>query len=87
MPRPYAPCLLGFEGQGGNRVPVIRGIVVHEHNEQLLREAQHEVSTYTVEQEEKKRQDAIYSRWKRLIVGVLTKQRLEQAYKDDDNDD
>ena len=29
---PYAPCLLGFEGHGGNRTPSIRGIVVHEHN-------------------------------------------------------
>jgi xeroderma pigmentosum group C-complementing protein len=36
---PYAPCLLGFEGHGGNRTPTIRGIVVHEHNAELLREA------------------------------------------------
>jgi hypothetical protein len=25
---PYSPCLLGFEGYGGNRTPTIRGITV-----------------------------------------------------------
>jgi hypothetical protein len=45
------------------------------------------VSSYVLEQENKKRSEAVYSRWRHLIVGVLTKQRLEQDYKDDDHEE
>ena len=79
----YAPCLLGFEGHGGNRVPVIRGIVVHAHNADLLREANVEIQSGMLEQDNSKRQHEIYSRWKRLIVGLLTKERLEKDYPDE----
>jgi hypothetical protein len=77
---PYAPCLLGFEGHGGNRTPTIRGIVVHEHNEEILREAHVEMASQFLEQSHENRQHAIYLRWKKLLVGVLTKDRLERAY-------
>ena len=77
---PYAPCLLGFEGHGGNRAPNIRGIVVHVHNEDLLREASVEVQSKNIEDENEKRRREIYTRWKKLLVGVLTKDRLEREY-------
>lgn len=79
---PYAPCLLGFEGHNGNRTPNIRGIVVHNHNAELLREASVEVVSRNVEQEHEKRRKAVYSRWKRLLVGILTQDRLEREYGD-----
>jgi len=79
---PYAPCLLGFEGHRGNRTPTIRGIVVHEHNADLLREAHTEWESQAVEQEHEQRRKAVYKRWKRLIVGILTKERLERQYGD-----
>lgn len=81
---PYAPCLLGFEGHGGNRTPTVRGIVVHEHNALLLREASAEVVSQSIEDEHNNRQKAIYAKWKRLIVGVLTKARLEREYGSDE---
>lgn len=77
---PYAPCLLGFEGHGGNRTPTIRGIVVHEHNADLLREASVEVERKSIEDESEKRRRAIYTKWKKLLVGVLTKDRIEREY-------
>lgn len=77
---PYAPCMMGFEGQGGNRVPTVRGIVVHAHNEQLLREAGVEVTSYAVEEEIKNRRNATLGRWKKLLTGLLTKERLEREY-------
>ena len=80
---PYAPCLLGFEGHGGNRTPTIRGIVVHKRNVDLLQEAHLEFESQAVENEYKERQRAIYGRWKRLIVGMMTKERLERVYGND----
>jgi len=77
---PYAPCLLGFEGHGGNRTPTIRGIVVHAHNTELLNEAFTEWESQSLEQEHKKRQTEIHRRWKRLVVGLLTKERLDREY-------
>ena len=84
--RPYAPCLLGFEGHHGNRTPTVRGIVVHEHNSEVLLEAHAEMASHFLEQEHAERQNAIYKRWKRLLVGVLTKDRLERAYGDEDDE-
>jgi xeroderma pigmentosum group C-complementing protein len=80
---PYKPCLLGFENNGGNSTPSIRGIVVHEHNEILLREAHQEMSSHFLQQEHENRQAAILRKWKRLLVGVLTKDRLDRTYGDD----
>ena len=79
---PYAPCLLGFEGHGGNRTPVVRGIVVHAHNEQLMREAATELESFHIESEHQKRRLDILTRWKKLMVGVLTKDRIEREYGD-----
>jgi hypothetical protein len=83
---PYAPCLLGFEGHHGNRTPTIRGIVVHEHNSELLREAHVEMASHLLEQSHEIRQQAIYLRWKRLLVGVLTRERLDRAYGGNDEE-
>lgn len=77
---PYAPCLLGFEGHGGNRTPTIRGIVVHAHNADLLREASVEVVSKSIEDENQSRRRKIFLRWKKLLEGVLTKDRLEREY-------
>jgi xeroderma pigmentosum group C-complementing protein len=77
---PYAPCLVGFEGHGGNRTPTIRGIVVHEHNEPIIREAGIEVQSYEIEQQCKDRRRSLLLMWKRLMVGLLTKDRLDREY-------
>ena len=77
---PYAPCMLGFEGRGGGRAPSIRGIVVHDHNVDLLKEARVEWESHTVEKEREDRRKKVLHRWKRLVVGMMTKERLEREY-------
>eukprot|EP01083_Nonionella_stella_P090218 252047_1 len=77
---PYAPCMLGYEGHGGNRAPTIRGIVVHDHDVALLREAYVEWESHAAEKERTDRRNEILKRWKRLVVGMLTKDRLEREY-------
>ena len=56
---------------------------MHEHNAELLREAHVEMQSQLVENECKERQRAIYTKWKRLIKGVLTKERLAREYAND----
>ena len=82
---PYAPCLLGFEGHHGNRTPTVRGIVVHQHNQILLQEAYEEYQGSLIEKQYEKKQRDIYARWKRLIFGIVTKDRLEREYGDEDD--
>ncbi|KAL3777361.1 hypothetical protein ACHAW5_002638 [Stephanodiscus triporus] len=77
---PYAPCMLGYDGHGGNRTATIRGIVVHDHNVALMREASVEWESHALEVENRERRDAILRRWKRLVVGMLTKERLDREY-------
>ena len=77
---PYAPCMLGYDGHGGNRTAMIRGIVVHNQNVELLREASVEWESHAVEVENQERRFAILRRWKRLVVGMLTKERLDREY-------
>jgi Rad4 beta-hairpin domain 3/Rad4 beta-hairpin domain 2/Rad4 beta-hairpin domain 1 len=84
---PYAPCLLGFEGHGGNRTPTIRGIVVHEHNAELLTEAYAEFESQVLEQEYQVRQTTILRRWKKLITGLLIKAHVDREYGDDDEEE
>jgi hypothetical protein len=77
---PYAPCMVGYDGQGGNRTATIRGIVVHDHNVALIREASVEWESHVVEVEHIERRDVILRRWRRLVVGILTKERLDRQY-------
>lgn len=72
--------MLGFEGHGGNRTPTIRGIVAHAHNVELLREAYAEYQSEALESEIGKNQHQNDKKWKKLIVGMLTKDRLEREY-------
>jgi hypothetical protein len=77
---PYAPCMVGYEGHRGNQTPTVRGIVVHNHNVELLNEAYLEYQSQLVESEVETRREEILKKWKRLIVGILTKDRLDKAY-------
>jgi len=79
---PYAPCMLGFDRHGGRGTPLIRGIVVHDHNVGLIREASIEWESHVVEKERSERRKQVLRKWKRLVVGLLTKERLEREYGD-----
>lgn len=76
----YAPCMLGFEGSRGGGTPTIRGIVVHNHNVALLQEAYIEFESHAVEKEREERRKLILKKWKRLVKGMLTKERIDREY-------
>ena len=77
---PYAPCMVGYEVRRRGRAPSIRGIVVHNHNVDLLKEARVEWESHAVEKEREDRRKRVLHRWKRLVVGMMTKERLEREY-------
>lgn len=76
----YAPCMCGYEGHRGNQTPTVRGIVVHSHNVDLLNEAYMEYQSQLVESEVEARRQDILKKWKRLVFGIMTKDRLDKAY-------
>jgi len=73
---PYAPCMLGYEGSHA----VVRGIVVHSHNVELMQMASVECQSHAVEKERENKRKEIIKKWKRLVVGLLTKERLDREY-------
>lgn len=77
---PYAPCLLGFEGSHQGVKPTIRGIIVHEGNQDIVQEGATEVHLFEKEKEEDRRRSQIMLRWKKLLVGLLTKERIDREY-------
>jgi xeroderma pigmentosum group C-complementing protein len=77
---PYAPCMCGYEGHKGSQTPTIKGIVVHHHNVELLNEAYLEYQSQLVETEVETRRQDVLKKWRRLVVGILTKDRLDKAY-------
>ncbi|TPX63489.1 hypothetical protein SpCBS45565_g06575 [Spizellomyces sp. 'palustris'] len=81
----YANAVVGFEFHAGRSTPVINGIVVAEEFEDILIAAYEENLQLLREQEIKKRQRRVYIRWKKLIVSVLTKERLMREYMVDED--
>ena len=68
----YAPCMTGFdEGK-----PVIIGVVVHDDNADVLREAMGEMNEILREAWTAR----IAERWERLVVKVLLDKRLDDEW-------
>ena len=84
---PYAPCLIGF-GTSGKGGPVVRGIVVHSHNAAVIQQATEEIRQHKYEKENDERQERAKKLWKKLMVGILVKQRVAREYgvKSSDSD-
>ncbi|KAL7580146.1 hypothetical protein ACA910_012902 [Epithemia clementina (nom. ined.)] len=84
---PYAPCLIGF-GNTGHGTPVIRGIVVHSHNAVMIEQAAAQIRQHKDELEQSSRERMALRRWKKLMHGILIKQRVEREYgKGESSDD
>lgn len=96
----FAPCLTGFEsnnnksdpsfyipgGQTSNSAwtPKIRGIVIHEHNKDTISSEFEYWKNDLLEEENEKRRSRIYRQWRKLIKGMLTKDRLDREYGDEE---
>jgi xeroderma pigmentosum group C-complementing protein len=72
--------LLGFEGHGGNRTPTILRDCRSPAQCCSLNEAFVEFERHAMEREQTEHETKVLKRWKKLIHGILLKDRLERDY-------
>jgi hypothetical protein len=77
---PHVPAVTGFENKGQHTVPRIGGVVVLREHEQLVLDATYFLEAVREENHYSKKDVAVYSRWKRLVNAVLSRQRLRDRY-------
>lgn len=77
---PFAPAVTGFEFRAGFTVPRIGGVVVLRAHEQVVLDAAYFLEAVREEDHYRRREKEIYSRWKRLVSAVQTRQRLKDKY-------
>ncbi|KAH7952679.1 hypothetical protein HPB49_000407 [Dermacentor silvarum] len=78
------PAVVGFEGHCRGVHPVFDGWVVCEEFKDTLMAAWEEEQANISNREEEKRMKRVYGNWKRLIKGVLIKEKLRMKYMNDD---
>lgn len=78
------PAVVGFEGHHRGCHPVFDGYVVCEEFQDTLMAAWEEEQVNISNREEEKRQKRVYGNWKKLIKGLLIKERLRTKYMKDD---
>ncbi|KAJ3036180.1 hypothetical protein HDV00_003036 [Rhizophlyctis rosea] len=76
----YAPAVVGFDFNKGRSTPDIKGVVVAKEFEEILLAAYEEKSRISAEQARKKRERAVVGRWRKLVVGLVTRDRLMREY-------
>ncbi|ODN02316.1 DNA repair protein [Orchesella cincta] len=75
-----APAVVGFDfGCGGSR-PAFDGFVVCEEFQELLEDAWNKDQDEKVKKDDEKRLQKIYGNWRKLVKGVLIRDRLEKKY-------
>ncbi|XP_076334158.1 DNA repair protein complementing XP-C cells homolog isoform X2 [Tachypleus tridentatus] len=75
-----APALVGFDGHGGGVHPVFDGWVVCEEYSDTLQAAWEEEQENARRRAEEKREKRVYGNWKKLIKGILIRERLQAKY-------
>jgi xeroderma pigmentosum group C-complementing protein len=71
----------GFEFHKRRAIPVVNGIIIAEENKAMLMEAYYASETMAVEKEMQKRKERCLKRWKKLIIGLRLRSRLQGEYK------
>lgn len=76
-----APAVVGFNFKSIGAVPAVEGFVVCVEYEDTLREAWEAEQAETSKRAAEKREKRIYGNWKRLIKGLLIREKLSQKYE------
>lgn len=76
-----APAVVGFNFGGMGAVPAFEGYIVCEEFEDTLREAWEAEQIEARKRAREKREKRIYGNWKRLIQGLLIRERLAAKYE------
>ncbi|KAI9106074.1 hypothetical protein DFS34DRAFT_45149 [Phlyctochytrium arcticum] len=76
----YVSVVTGFDFQGGHSKPVILGVLVETHFQDVLLAAYEEYTQIAREKALRKRQKRIHGRWRKLTMGLITKDRVMREY-------
>jgi xeroderma pigmentosum group C-complementing protein len=77
---PFVPVVTDFEMKNGRHFPKMGGILILEQHKPLIEDSLYEFNSFKDEQEYDKYQEKVYSRWKKLIRSLLSRQRLKETY-------
>lgn len=77
----HSEAITGFEFHKRRAVPTVSGIVVAEENKDMLLEAYYAQETLAVEKEMAKRKERALKKWKKLIVGLRVRSRIQGEYR------
>jgi len=78
-----APAMIGWDFSGGGCHPVFDGLVVCQENEVPLREAWAKEQELQEKREEEKREKRVLDHWKKLVRGLVIKQKIKIKYMKD----
>jgi len=70
----------GFEFKSRRAIPVVEGVVIAAENEEMVMNAWHAEEVMRLEREATKRQNEVLGRWKRFLVGLRIRQRINDVY-------
>ena len=77
----FAEAVTGFEFHKRRAIPVISGIVVAAENEEVVLQAHWAAESAAAEKEIVKRRERCLKRWKKLIIGLRVRSRIQGEYK------
>lgn len=82
----HAEAITGFEFHKRRAVPTVTGIVVAKEQEEMLLEAYYAQETAAVEKEMIKKRERALKKWKKLIIGLRVRSRIQGEYRKNDNE-
>lgn len=82
----HAEAITGFEFHKRRAVPTVTGIVVAQEHEEMLLEAYYAQETAAVEKEMVKKRERALKKWKKLIIGLRVRSRIQGEYRKNDNE-
>ncbi|KAK2712997.1 DNA repair protein complementing XP-C cells homolog isoform X2 [Artemia franciscana] len=75
-----APAMIGWDYHGGSSHPVFDGWIICEEHRDTLLDAWQAAELETEKKEKEKRDKRVFGNWRRLIRGVLIRERLNEKY-------
>jgi len=75
-----APAMVGWDFSGGGAHPVYDGVVVCQENADALMDAWNQEQEIQAKRSEEKREKRVLDNWKKLVRGLVIKQRIKSKY-------
>ena len=77
-----APAMMGWDFSGGGAHPILHGYVVCEENVDALMDAWNQDQELKAQREHDKREKRVLDNWKRLVKGLMFREKMRQKYID-----